>query len=358
MINFNINFTKPENFRNSKRKPAFENLKKVLEKRKPDRPTLFEFFLNGNLHNILADENIDYGSDSAGANRKKINAFNNAGYDYVTHSIPGFGFQNNRTGTPNAKSISLNEGVVIFDRESFNNYEWTDAERADYSIISQFANEMPDGMKLIIHGPGGVLENVIRLVGYDNLCYMIADDNELAYKVFESVGSRFLRYYELSSPYEAVGAVISNDDWGFNTQTMLSVEDMRKFVIPWHKKIVQAIHNAGKPAILHSCGKLDSVMDDIVFDIGYDGKHSYEDKIMPIEIAYDQFSKNIALLGGIDVDFLCRSTPEEVFKRSLKMVEKSLSENGAYALGSGNSIPYYVPVENYLAMISAVRFNM
>ena len=33
----------------------------------------------------------------------------------------------------------------------------------------------------------------------------------------------------------------------------------------------------------------------------------------------------------------------------------NVHEKGGYALGSGNSIPYYVPQENYLAMIAAAN---
>jgi uroporphyrinogen decarboxylase len=80
---------------------------------------------------------------------------------------------------------------------------------------------------------------------------------------------------------------------------------MRRLVIPWHREIAKAIHLAGKPAILHSCGQLEHVMDDIIDDIKYDGKHSYEDKILPVEQAYEKWGNRIAILGGIDLDFVC-----------------------------------------------------
>ena len=35
------------------------------------------------------------------------------------------------------------------------------------------------------------------------------------------------------------------------------------------------------------------------------------------------------------------------------MLERTASRGG-FALGSGNSIPYYVPVDHYLSMIAAV----
>ena len=212
-------------------------------------------------------------------------------------------------------------------------------------------------MKLIVCGPGGVLENVIGLLGYDNLCFLLADDPELVRDVCAGVGSRLVRHYERSGNYDTVGAMISNDDWGFKTQPMLSPEDMRTYIVPWHKRIVEAIHASGKPAILHSCGNLVSLTDDITDVIKYDGKHSYEDVIEPVEAAYERLHSRIAILGGLDLDFVCRETPANIKARAAAMFERS-SRKGGYALGSGNSIPEYVPEENYFAMISAAGIQV
>jgi len=107
---------------------------------------------------------------------------------------------------------------------------------------------------------------------------------------------------------------------------------------------------------LHSCGNVNEVMDDIIDDIGFCGKHSYEDNIEPVEDVYERLHNRLAIMGGIDIDFICRSTPEAVYTRSLAMLERA-STRGGYALGSGNSIPYYIPDENYFAMIAAALFN-
>lgn len=207
-------------------------------------------------------------------------------------------------------------------------------------------------MKIIAYGPGGILENVIGLVGYESLCLMLADDPKLAGKIFDAVGRGLLGHYELVMRHEIVGAAIVNDDWGFKTQTMLAPEQMRQHVYPWTRKIVAAIHANGKPAIQHSCGCFRDVIEVVIDDIRFDGRHSYEDTIMPVEEAYEKYGRRIAIMGGIDLDFLVRRTPEEVYRRSKAMLERA-QERGSFALGSGNSIPEYVPVENYLAMTRA-----
>lgn len=53
------------------------------------------------------------------------------------------------------------------------------------------------------------------------------------------------------------------------------------------------------------------------------------------------------------MDYLCRMPEEEITRRSRVMLERA-ADKGSYALGSGNTIAYYVPLKNYLAMIKAI----
>ena len=223
----------------------------------------------------------------------------------------------------------------------------------DLRFLDHVADVLPEGMKLLIMGPGGVMENAALIAGYEDLCYMLVDDEQLSGEFFEAIGSRIVRFYERCIEHDMVGGIIGNDDWGFKTQTLLHPDSMRKYVVPWHRQIVAMAHSAGKMAAMHSCGNLETVMDDIIDDIQYDGKHSFEDAIMPVEDAYDTYGDRIAILGGIDVDYVIRHSPEEVYRRAKGLLERA-SEAGGYALGTGNSVPEYVPDEHYFAMIRAV----
>lgn len=332
------------------RTPNFANLLAVLRREVPERPTLFEFFLNGDLNARLTGIAPQPDWTLRDYLQWGIASYHVAGYDYFTVHGSDFGFKAKEVA--HGASRSMNDTAVIFDRASFDAYDWPDPNAFDYSRLE--TAELPAGMRLIAFGPGGVLENVMQLAGYEGLCYMLLDDPDLVQELFAAVGSRLVRYYEICRAYPKVGALISNDDWGFNTQTMLAPEEMRKYVFPWHTRIVETIHAAGKPAILHSCGRLEPVMDDIIDGMGYDAKHSYEDNIMPVEEAYERWGSRIAIFGGIDVDFVCRATPAEVAARSRAMLQRTATRGG-YALGTGNSVPAYVPADHYLAMINTVR---
>lgn len=334
------------------RQPDFGNILKVLNKQVPNRNTLFEFFLNDDLHMHLTGE-TSIPTHPLKHKQMVVDAFRIAGYDYCTMEASDFQFPK-KADNHGKKSMSVNADVMIYDEKSYSEYAWPNPQDFDYTYLQKL--HLHDGMKFITQGPGGVLENVTFLTGYDNLCYMLADEPELVGQIFDDVGSRLLQYYQIASQIDCVGALISNDDWGFNTQTMLSVADMRKYVFPWHKKIVETIHSSGKPAILHSCGYFADIADDIADDLKFDGRHSYEDKIIPVEQAYDRYKDKFAILGGIDLDFVCRKTPQEIYSRACAILEQTAALGG-YALGSGNSIPGYVPFENYLAMVAAATAN-
>ena len=331
----------------NRREPDFDNLLAVLQKKQPKRPTLFEFFLNDRIYEEVAGKPLP--ADPEEGLKWIIETYYRLGYDYVTLQASSYYFETK----PHASlaSRSMNEGCIITDWESYQAYRWKSPAGAYDGRLERLEPLLPSGMKFIVFGPGGVLENVVELVGYDNLCLLLYDDPPLVEAIFEQVGSRLLEYYETIIGKDCVGAIISNDDWGFNTQTMLSPQDLRRYVFPWHRRIVQAAHAYGKPVILHSCGNLQAVYEDIIQAMHYDGKHSYEDGIQPVEEAYDLLQGRIAVIGGIDLDFICRQNPEAVAARSRAMLEKT--GGVGYALGTGNSIPAYVPRENYYAMISA-----
>ena len=244
-----------------------------------------------------------------------------------------------------------NEGFVISDEASFEAYDWPDPDKQDYSRLEKIRDYLPDGMKLLVRGPGGVFMNTVYMVGYENLCFMLYENPDLAKAIFDRMGAIIARYYEIVTQYDTMGVLMINDDWAFRTQTLLSPKQMREYILPWVKRYTDIGHKAGMPVTLHSCGYMVDILDDLLA-IGIDGKHSFEDTILPVEEAYEQYCGKIAVLGGIDMDFIVRSTPEEITARSRAMLDRSATRGG-FALGTGNSVPEYITQEKYITLLRA-----
>ena len=95
-------------------------------------------------------------------------------------------------------------------------------------------------------------------------------------------------------------------------------------------------------------------MNDII-NLGIDAKHSNEDQIAPFDTWIENYSDRIGLFGGFDLNLIILETPQVVFKNVVEHGIRYRARAKGYGLGSGNSIPEYVPVEGFMAMVEAVK---
>jgi uroporphyrinogen decarboxylase len=180
------------------------------------------------------------------------------------------------------------------------------------------------------------------------------DDPALPQAIVDKVGECIAGLYEQIGDMDWVSAVWLNDDMGFKTQTMLSPPMMRRFIFPHQKRLVEIAHAHGKPVLLHACGNLSEVMEDLIEDVGVDAKHSFEDAIQPVSEFKRQYGGRVACLGGIDVHVLASGTEEQVRAYTRRRIEEC-APGGGWTLGSGNSVANYIPVGNFLAMLDEGR---
>jgi len=63
----------------------------------------------------------------------------------------------------------------------------------------------------------------------------------------------------------------------------------------------------------------------------------------------EKVGHKMCLLGGVSVDVLSRGTPEAVRKLTKEILRKA-APGGGLIIGASNSVPDYVPIDNYNAM--------
>ena len=342
-------------------RPDFGRLEMVLRRQGiPDRVPFCELFSNiqADVLRVLGkldetdDPDLSPEEREERAWRQHITYMVALGYDYVNCGAKGFGFpqgERARGTTPQGERAYVRAADKrIASRQDFEDYPWPVMADVDYSPFDRIARLLPDGMK-VIPGSSGVLENVMWLLGYEGISYLLYEDPELVADMFEAVGSRTVQYFETVASLDVVGAVMLGDDMGFKTQTLISPGALREYLFPWHAKVAEAAHRHGKPALLHACGNLTEVMDDVIA-CGWDARHSFEDAIEPVWVAKERYGDRIALLGGFDMDKISRMTPQQVREHTRFLIDKC-APGGGYALGTGNSVANYIPVENFLAML-------
>jgi uroporphyrinogen decarboxylase len=272
------------------------------------------------------------------------------GYDCVPMEIP-LNCPLPDVDSRDAKSHGSEARVVIESRQDYEAYPWPDEARPiDFHHFETVARLLPDGAKIVGGVAAGPFEWVSMMMGIVGLSYARAEDPELVRMVFERIGRLHVSATRVLASMEFVGALRQGDDLGFKTSTFLSPSDLRQYVLPTYKQMAGAAHRQGKPFILHSCGNLQELYEDLIDDCRIDAKHSFEDAILPVGQFKQQYGRRITPLGGLDVDVICRSSPERLRAYTREMIEQCFAD-GYWALGTGNSLTDYMPVDNYLAVL-------
>ena len=333
----------------------------------PERVHYLELFLDGEVQQRIINR-YGIGSDIPQNDpyrhwKIQIELQRFLGYDYVSCGIEGLDFPRDVLQTMDTTSeVAQKRGIrswtdehkgPVNSREDFEKYPWPDPAKFTTHSLEWLSANLPADM-CIFAGCHSIFEQVTWLMGYEFLCYAIHDMPDLVGAMFEKIGGIFHEAAKVLVQFDRVAALFGGDDMGFKTQPMVAPEILIKGSFPWHRKNAQVAHDAGKLYLLHACGNLTSLMDSLINYVRIDGRHSFEDEIEPVTEAKRKYGTQIALLGGIDVNFLCTAGEEQIRKRVRETLDICLP-GGGYCLGSGNSVANYIPLDNYLAMMDEGR---
>lgn len=336
----------------------------IMGRARPLRTPLVEYIVDDIVmrpivENLLGRRWTTYGAsrDSRTACLDNFIAFWLAmGYDCVRFET-GLPFVEHRLdaadpapGSDKLRSWNDQHHGAVTTWEDFERYPWPQVKDFDFSDMEYINAHLPDGMGWMSCHAGGVFEHLSSIMSIEGLALAVCEQPDLVRAVADRVGDLLVAYHCRLAEFDRLVAHFQGDDMGFRTQTLIGPEQLREYCLPWHKRIAEVAHGAGRPYFLHSCGNLFAIMDALIEDVGIDAKHSYEDAIMPVEQFQEKYGGRIGVLGGLDINILAGGTPDEVRSRTRRLIE-TCGSRGRYAIGSGNSVPSYVPVENYLAMI-------
>ena len=338
--------------------PDYRRLVAVLRRQKPDRVPVYEFFSDTSVQERAAGEVREEPRLPLGGRPDcdpHIRCQYLLGYDYLSPGV-GFGFYSRIRSQPIKDASGFERNYLddrhapIKDRRSFEEFDWPTPGEVSFELVDYCAAHLPEGMKLVANLGGGLLEWAMWLVGAEDFCLMVYDDPELVREIIARINDQQVAVARQAASHPDVIACAMGDDMGFKTQTFLPPDALRELIFPGLKRIADAVHAEGKAFILHSCGNLTLVMDDLIDTVRIDAKHSFEDVIMPVTEAKKRWGERVAILGGVDVDVLC--TAEEPALRSyVRNIVEQCGPGGVFAVGSGNSIANYVPPRNLRVML-------
>ena len=338
--------------------PDYRHLVDVMRNRRPARLPLYEHIVNASSMEKILDvrfADLEHGDaqDRAEYFRQHCRFFYEMTYDTVSYEVCIGGT------LPGDMAICGGQGPIK-SRMDFNAYPWNELPllywRHARPRLDALLAALPPGMKAVGGVGNGVFELAESLVGLEYLPFMEADDPALYADLFRAIGNLMCTIWkEFMLRYgDRFAACRFGDDLGFKSSLLTNPATVRGHILPQYRRVIDIVHAASGLFLWHSCGCIFEIMDDVIA-MGIDAKHSNEDSIALFDRWITDYGDRIGLLGGFDMGFLCVNTPNVIYDQVLELGKRFRRSAKGYALGSGNSIPDYVPTENYLAMIRATR---
>lgn len=338
--------------------PDFSNILMVLNNQRPRYLPLYEHHIDAPfISKVLGEELSADGlneDELLGYYRKVTGFWRDMTFDAfdfeagICDIFPGHG--------------AIQGGMIgpIQTREDFDNYPWDEVSRIfkeKYTPhFEAIKAALPQGMKAYGGCGYGIFEASQDLVGYEPLCLMQYLDPDLFADLFVKIGDLYseLLSWVIQNYRDIFVFFRMGDDLGYKTSTMLEPETIRQHILPQYKRIIDLVHKSGKKFLLHSCGNIFPLMEDII-KLSIDAKHSNEDQIAPFTEWIEKYSDRIGLFGGFDMNELIMNDYNYVFEKVRSEGTQFRAMAKGFGLGSGNSIPEYMEVDGFMAMVDAVK---
>ena len=251
------------------------------------------------------------------------------------------------------------ESGLIKTRQDFEEMPWPAPEDLggynDYVSMVDYLQEMnrvlPADMKLIPQ-LGYLFMGAWQLMGLENFALSLTDRPDFVKAVIDRLAKSQLAVLDILLQYDIVGAIWMPDDLCYNSGPMVSPKVYKQYVYSWYIQMIERCHRANIPVGLHSDGDLNRILPDLV-ELGFDCIHPFEPPRNDIVAVKKNWGHRLAVAGNIDLKTtLCNGTPAMV-EEEVKNKAAALAPGGGWLLGSSNSIPDFVPLENYRALISS-----
>jgi uroporphyrinogen decarboxylase len=149
-----------------------------------------------------------------------------------------------------------------------------------------------------------------------------------------------------------IDGVHFGDDFGDQNGISMGAKRWRKLIKPRLATQYGAVKAAGKKVSIHSCGRVQELLDDLV-EIGVDLFNPFQPEVMDVEAFLERYRGRLAFWGGVSIQrLLPYGTVAEVQSRVDRLL--GLGRRGGYVIAPAHSVPADARVENVQALLQAV----
>lgn len=195
-------------------------------------------------------------------------------------------------------------------------------------------------------------ERAWTLRGMENLMMDFIDHPQFVHGLLRAIADYNIAQAKEALKYD-IDAVYFGDDWGQQRGLQMGPRTWREFIYPELRRMYGVVRGAGRFVMIHSCGDVDEVFDDLVA-AGVNCFNPFQPEVMDVYTLLPQYRGRLAFHGGMSTQ---RTLPfgsvEEVRAESTRLLD--LGGDGGFIFAPAHDVEGDVPLENMLAAIDTVQ---
>ncbi len=170
-------------------------------------------------------------------------------------------------------------------------------------------------------------------MGFERFFVRLVDDPAFVHRLLEARTAWCIAVYRRAVELGAEVLVLG-DDAAHKSGPMISPPMWREFVLPYHRRIVDAVD---VPFIWHSDGDIRPLLP-MAVEAGFAGVHGLEPAAgIDLGAVKREFGRELVLVGNVDIRVLCGSDLEAVRREVRRCIEQG-APGGGYLIATCNSI--------------------
>ncbi len=151
-----------------------------------------------------------------------------------------------------------------------------------------------------------------------------------------------------------VDAFHFGDDWGQQKGLIINPKLWRKIFKQRLRRLYDAVHLAGLPVSIHSCGDITAILPDLI-EIGVNMVTPLQAEALDFNFLKREYGKELTFWGGVSTQrTLPHGTPADV-RAEIRDRIRVLGKGGGYILAPSHELQGDVPLENMLAFLDEAR---
>ncbi len=188
--------------------------------------------------------------------------------------------------------------------------------------------------------------------GWTNLMLDLHDHPRFIHELLNAIADYNIAQLTEAVKYD-IDAVYFGDDWGMQRGLQMGPVHWRNYLSPVLKRMYAAVHEAGRYVMIHSCGDVDELFDDLIA-IGVDCFNPFQPEVMDVPSLIGRYRGRLAFHGGLSTQrMLPYGSTVEVRAEARRLLE--LGAEGGYIFAPAHDVEGDVPLENMLAFLEIVQ---